>query len=78
MIPILNKINIKAFIISFSIGMLIVYLVTPYPKVVFRYPTPDNLDKITYTDNNKQCYKFNAIAVKCPSDEKKIVEHNII
>ena len=58
--------------------MLIVYLITPYPKIVYRYPTPENVKKITYTDNNKQCYKFNAITVKCPLDEKKITEHNII
>lgn len=69
---IFTKINTKAFIISFAIGLLFVYLVTPYPKIIYKYPTPDNVDNVVYQDNGDNCYKFRAQEIKCPKEEKNI------
>ena len=40
-----------SFIISFCIGILLVYLLTPIPKIIIRYPTPENAGKIIYKDD---------------------------
>ena len=38
-------INFKAFLVSFSIGLLYIYLTDDYKKVIIVYPTPMNKDK---------------------------------
>lgn len=66
------------FIITFCIGLVIVYFMQPEPIIVYRFPNPDNAGKLTYQDNkNKTCYKYEASEVKCPSDPNLILEHPI-
>ena len=65
------------FVISFCIGILLVYLLTPVPKIVIRYPTPENSGKIIYKDDNNVCYKYNAIKIQCPKDKSKINKYPI-
>ena len=60
------------FLISFCIGMFFVYLSTPKPKVIIKYPTPQNAGKVIYKDNSGVCYKYMAEEVKCPSNTKEI------
>ena len=57
--------NFFAFIISFAIGILFVYLSAPKQKIIIRYPNPYNIDKIVYRNENDLCYKYNAEEVKC-------------
>ena len=52
------KLNLKYFLVSFAVGILIVYLIVPKPKVVVKFPNPNNADTLTYKDSNGQCYKF--------------------
>ena len=69
----LNKfINIKIFITSLAIGLLMVYLIQPKSTVIYVYPTPDNFDKLKFKDHASNCYKFTAERVQCPKDKKKI------
>ena len=58
------KFNSLYFFISFCIGLFLVYIITPYPEVIYTFPTPDNLD-IIYNNYNKSCYKYNATEVEC-------------
>lgn len=60
------------FFISFSIGILISYLITPTPQIVIKYPTPDNAGKIIYKDSADVCYKYRAKEVSCPTDKTDI------
>tara|TARA_B100001250_G_C19388651_1_gene609512 strand:+ start:98 stop:334 length:237 start_codon:yes stop_codon:yes gene_type:complete len=60
------------FFIAFCIGMFFVYLSTPKPKVIFKYPTPENSGKIIYKDTADICYKYKATEVDCPKDSKNI------
>tara|TARA_B100001057_G_C22540168_1_gene829277 strand:+ start:203 stop:439 length:237 start_codon:yes stop_codon:yes gene_type:complete len=60
------------FFISFFIGLFFVYLSTPTPNIIIKYPTPDNAGKIVYKDESDVCYKYISKEVKCPSDSKKI------
>lgn len=60
------------FFIALAVGMLIVYVTTPVPEIVYKYPTPQNAEKITYQDDSENCYKYSAKEVKCPEKENEI------
>jgi hypothetical protein len=59
------KFNFFAFIIAFAIGIFYVYISTPKPKIVIKYPTPYNCNKIVYRNDNDICYKYSVEEVKC-------------
>lgn len=70
----LNYIQPLPFLISLAIGLLYVYLTTPYPQIVYKYPTPYNAGKITYVDDADVCYKYRVDKTQCPLDKTKIKE----
>ena len=65
--------SIPVFLISFAIGVLIVYLTNPPPREIIVYPTPENVGELLYKDRANQCYRFIPKEVKCPSDKNKKV-----
>jgi len=72
MLQIFDFLNPVAFFFALGIGLLYTYLTTPYPKVVYKFPTPANAGKITYVDEDNVCYKYQANQVQCPEDGSKI------
>ena len=73
-----NFINPTVFVISFGIAIIIVYLIHPEPTIIYKYPNPENSGNLTYQDDNKSCYKYEANEVKCPSDPNLIIDHPLI
>ena len=71
-------INPTVFIIAFIIAIGVVYFLHPEPVKVYKFPTPENAGKLTYQDESKNCYKYEASEVKCPSDPNLILEHPLI
>jgi hypothetical protein len=71
-------INPHVFIIAFVVGIIIVYISHPQPTIIYKYPNPDNTGKLIYQDDNENCYKYESIEVKCPSDPKLIIDHPLI
>lgn len=69
----MKLISLPVFLISFAIGILIVYLTSPPPREIMVYPTPENVGDLLYKDKAGQCYHFNYNEVKCPSDKSKMV-----
>lgn len=65
-------IDCKIFIISLIIGLLYVYLSVPTPKLIYVYPTPDNIDNIEYVDIANNCYEFTKKEVNCDTNSKNI------
>lgn len=63
-------INIRYFLFSFFIGIFIVYVITPIPEIIIKFPTPDNINTITYKDKSDICYKYRSKEVPC--DNKSI------
>ena len=59
------KFNFVAFIIAFAIGMFYVYIAAPKPKIVIKYPTPYNANKIVYRHDDDICYKYTVDEIKC-------------
>jgi hypothetical protein len=66
------------FVIAFAVSIFVVYLIQPDPIIVYKFPNPENSGKLTYQDDTKNCYKYQASEVKCPSDPNLILEHPLI
>jgi hypothetical protein len=62
------KLNIVVFLIAFIIGLVYVYVNVPKSKIIVKYPTPYNSDKLTYMGLSGECYKFKAEQVACTND----------
>ena len=60
------------FLVSLGIGIFITYIVSPEPRVIYKYPTPSNAGKVTYVDDAGVCYKYKSIPVSCPADDTKV------
>ena len=63
---------IGAFLLSFLVGCIFIYISPVSYKTVVVYPTPSNIKKIQYKDNADNCYRFTAKLVNCTSDALKI------
>lgn len=68
-------INLRAFWIALGVGILIAYLWAPQPRVIYKYPTPENAGKVTYVDKAGVCYKYRAREVDCPADPEPMKRH---
>jgi hypothetical protein len=69
---IIDAIDPFIFFISLSIGLFFAYVTAKTPRIVFKYPTPYNADKIIYTDTVGTCYKYKVKQTECPKDISKI------
>ena len=55
----LNKFfNPIVFLLSLFIGIFFVYIITPPPKVLVKYPTPENSGRVIYKDEAHNCFKI--------------------
>lgn len=66
------KLNLLAFLLALGAGLLYSYVVTPPPKVVIKFPTPENTGLVTYIDKASNCYQYTSEEVQCPSDKSKL------
>jgi len=41
-------------------------------KVIYVYPTPENVDSILFKDKADNCFQFKKVNVDCPEDEGMI------
>lgn len=58
-------ISLPVFILSLSIGLFYVYISVPNPKIIYVYPTPDNLRNFQFKDRADNCFSFKAKEVPC-------------
>ena len=65
----MKYISARVFLISFFIGLFIVYVLGPDTKTVYVYPTPDNINNFILKDPSG-CFKYKENAVPCPSDSE--------
>jgi hypothetical protein len=63
-----NYISVPVFIISLAIGLFFVYVLGPETKVVYIYPSPENVDKILFKDKADNCFSLKQEEIECPSD----------
>ena len=67
-----NLFSLPVFIVAFIIGIIFIYLSDKPGKIIYVYPTPDNVHRFEYIDKANNCYEYDAIEVNCPSDINKI------
>lgn len=67
----LSYINVYLFIASLAFGVLAVY-VTNDDRVIYVYPTPENVDLLVYRDKTNSCFKLNKSKVACPAEESSM------
>lgn len=65
--------NFTAFLISFAIGVLYIYLTDDYKKVIVVYPTPMNKDNQVFIDKSNNCFKYNLEETACSSNNDDYV-----
>ena len=69
-----NFINFPLFIISLALGLLFVYLNEGPKKIIYVYPTPNNVNQVTYKDKADNCFRYISNDVECPSNKDEITE----
>jgi hypothetical protein len=69
--------SISTFLISLSLGLLLVYLWGADMHEVYVFPTPENVMRVQYKDTADNCYAYEGKEVTCPTDETKISEYPI-
>ena len=66
---IFDNISLPIFLVSFAIGLFFAYVMGPDMKVIYVYPTPENVDSILFKDKADNCFQFKQVNVECPQDE---------
>jgi len=69
---IFNQISLPIFLVSLAIGLFFVYIWGPETKVIYIYPSPENIDKVLFKDKADNCFIFQEEVVDCPKDESQI------
>ena len=65
------------FFMAIFVGLMMCYVMTPAPQVIFRHPTPENANDTIYHDDSDNCYKYEVDEVKCPSNKDSIKQHPV-
>ena len=60
------------FICGLVFGIIGIYFMKPQETIIYKYPTPDNMGKLTYKDKNGVCYKYKGKEVDCDKNETKL------
>jgi hypothetical protein len=67
---IFDKLSPLYFMLAFIVGLLVCYVMEPKKKVILKFPSPTNAGKVTYVDNQGQCYKYDVQKLEvCPTDK---------
>ena len=74
MFSLTKYISIPVFIISFAIGIFIVYTTLGDMRTIYIYPSPENADLMIYRDKASQCFAFEQKLVNCPANPMEIAK----
>lgn len=68
----LGNIQFFPMLVSFAVGIFIVYILKPSPLIILKYPNLENAGKLIYRDRNGTCFVYEANEVDCNANEKRI------
>jgi hypothetical protein len=71
-------IRIGYFFTALALGLMYVYMWTPPPQVVIKFPSPHNAGKVIYRDRDENCIKYRSDRVACPVDRSKMRQQPIM
>ena len=69
-------INYPIFLYSLIFGIFISYIFQKKKRIIYVYPTPENLEKMQYRDKTGMCFSFRKKNVKC-SNNKLLEKYHI-
>ena len=67
-------IDMKILLISLALGLFAVYITMPDQRLIYVYPTPENVDILQYKDRTDSCFSIKQTEVACPANEKDIAK----
>jgi len=67
-------IDMKILLISLALGLFAVYITMPDQRLIYVYPTPENVDILQYKDRTDSCFSIKQTEVACPVNEKDIAK----
>lgn len=70
-----NHFRLIPFIFGLVLGFVGIYLLKPLDKIVFRYPSPSNVEKTIYKDKNGICYSYISEKVDCDKNEGSLKDY---
>lgn len=65
-------IDLFYFLLAFFIGLVYNLLIKPDKKVIIKYPTIYNANKLIYKDDADICYKYLLNETTCPMNKEEI------
>ena len=66
------RLNYLYLVASFAIGLAIMMLTVPKPKLVVKFPSPDTADTHVYKGAGGTCFKIAADEEECPASGKHV------
>ncbi len=69
---IFEHINILGIVAGIVVAIIFGFVVKPEKKVIFKYPNPTIAGSTVYKDKNGVCFKYDAKAVDCDKNEKRL------
>jgi hypothetical protein len=69
---IFKYLSLPVFIVSLALGIFFVYAYGTDMKVIYVYPTPENVNQILFKDKADNCFNYEPELVECPKDISKI------
>ena len=67
-----RRIQFMPLLIGIIIGVIALIFVKPEKNVVYKYPNPEQSEKIIYKDKNNVCYAYAPKKVDCDKNEDKL------
>lgn len=68
----LKHIRLIPLLVGIVIGIIGILFINPEKNVIYKYPTPENAEKIVYKDKNGVCYTYKANSVDCDKNESRL------
>jgi len=65
-------IRFPALICGLIAGFIILRMYAMDRPIFFKWPSPDNVGKVTYKDKNGTCYQYEGNIVDCAANKSKI------
>ena len=68
----LKHIRVAPFVLGLVMGIVGILFVNPEKNIIYKYPTPENAEKVIYKDKNGECYTYKAKKVDCDKNESRL------
>ncbi len=65
-------VRFPALIVGLGLGFILLRMYAIDRPIFYKWPSPDNVGKVTYKDKNGVCYQYQGDIVDCSTNKDKI------